>query len=415
MSKINTFIDTYASVLKLDDKTTNIIKELAKKWIEYYSKIKPAISVAEDNDELFIIKPKDGYYSIEDFFLNKLMRNILYYKYDYSSADIFRASKGGFTPSEHCVEINESLIYESINTVIEVIMQKNGQEPIDNFRETIYKKVIMHEFEHGLKVSYNSGKLSEEDISIIKTISYKLSQTEYSDICKSPDELEIVNNNRKIPENWVHNGMEHRGKKVYAISFLDEVNNENESLIMANSPIQFKDGREDMYYTNRNSESSSSFYSSTVTMFNIIFGRKNVFDMTYLNKSSQIDLFNNKYDNIFQNEFLSSEHAMDIFCNKLNECKSLNDKLKLEEVLLKCFFSELKTRCEYDYESTLYDWESIKQATLQFSDDIMQKLKDSPKTEFFRIYDEIEQQLFIEKVRRFNNDSGIIPSTKKSR
>ena len=341
------------------------------------------------------------------------MRNVLHFRYDYSSSDTFMASKGGFSPSEHCVEINEELINNSINIVIKTITQITGQKPLENLHDCIHKKVIMHEFEHGLKVSYNNGQLNEDDISIITNVSYKLSQTEYSDICKMPNELEKVNNSRNVSENWVHNGMERKGKKVYAIKFLDEVNNENESLIMAASPIQYNDGRSDMYYTNRNSESSSSFYGSTIEMFNIIFGRKNVFEMAYLNKSDQIDLFNNKYDNIFQKEFFSNEHAIDIFCNKLNECKSLTDKLKLEEVLLKCFYSELNVRCEYDIESTLFDWNNIKKATLQFSDEIMTKLKDSPKTDFFRIYNEIEQYLFIEKVKKFNN-SDETEQTKKS-
>ena len=388
---------------------------MAHNWVKYYSKIKPIISVEEDDDELFIIKSQNGCYSIEDYFLSKLMRNVLHFRYDYSPADTFMASKGEFSPSEHCVKINEELINDSINSVINTITQITGQKPLENLQECIHKKVIMHEFEHGLKVSYNSGRLTEEDINIIKNISYKLSQTEYSDICKNPDELERVNSNRNIPENWVHNGMEHKGKKVYAIKFLDEVNNENESLIMANSPIQYNDGRTDIYYTIRNAESSSSYYGSTVEMFNIIFGRNNVFEMTYLKKSNQINLFNNRYNNIFQKEFLSSEQAIDIFCNKLNECKSLTDKLKLEGVLLKCFYSELNDHCEYDIESTLSDWENIKKATLQFSDEIMEKLKDNPKIDFFRIYNEIEQYLFVEKVRKFNNSDKTEQKKKSNR
>lgn len=413
MNKIDTFIDVYASVLNLNHEVTIILKELAHNWIKYYSIIKPTISVEEDDDELFIIKPQNGYYSIEDYFLNKLMRNVLHFRYDHSSADTFMASKGSFSPSEHCVEINEELINDSINTVIETITQITGQKPIGNLRDCIHKKVIMHEFEHGLKVSYNNGQLNEDDINIIKSISYKLSQTEYSGMCKSPEELEKLNNNRSVPENWVHNGMEKKGQKVYAIKFLDEVNNENESLIMANSPIQYNDGIIDVYYTNRNSESGSSFYSSTVEMFNIIFGRNNVFEMTYFNRIKQIDLFNNRYDSIFQKEFSSSEHAIDIFCNKLDKCKELTDKLKLEEVLLKCFYSELKVRCEYDIESTLSDWNDIKKATLQFSNEIMDELKNSPKTDFFRTYSEIEQYLFIEKVKRFNNSDETTSSKNK--
>lgn len=414
MSKVNTFVDIYCSVLNLENKTTNIIKELSYNWIEYYSKIKPIISVEEDSDELFIIKPKDGYYSIEDYFLNKLMRNILHFKYDYSSADTFMASKGEFSPSEHRVEINEDLIKDSINSVMERIMQITGQQPIENLHDIIYKKVIMHEFEHGLKVSYDDGKLNPNDIEIIKTICYKLLQTEYGNICKTPDELETINNSRNVSERWTHNGMEHKDKKVYAIRFLDEINNENESLIMAKTPLQYNDGTPDMYYINRNSESSSSFYASTIEMFNIIFGRNNVFSLTYLNKSDAIDLFNNKYDKIFQKEFSSNEPAMNIFCYKLNECKRLMDKLKLEETLLKCFYSELGIRCEYDLESTLSDWNAIKKATLQFSDEIMQGFQDSTKTAFFRIYNEIEQYLFVEKVSKFNNTDET-NSSKKSR
>ena len=293
MNKIDAFIDTYSSALKLSNKVTAIVKELAYNWINYYSRIKPIISVEEDDDELFIIKSQNGYYSIEDYFLNKLMRNVLYFQYDYSSAKSFLASKGEFEPSEHCVKINEDLIDDSINTVIGTITQITGQKPAENLHDCIYKKVVMHEFEHGLKVSYNNGQLNKDFINIIKSISYKLSQTEYSDICKKPDELETINNNRNEQEKWTHVGMERRRDKVYAIRFLDEVYNENESLIMANSPIQYNDGRDDMYYSIRNSESSSSFYGSTIEMFNIIFGKSNMFEMTYLNKSEQMDLFNN--------------------------------------------------------------------------------------------------------------------------
>ncbi len=411
MNKIDTFIDAYSIVLGLNDKITNIIKELGNNWIQYYSKIKPCISIEEDDDELFIIKSQNGNYSIENYFLNKLMRNILHFRYDYSSADTFMASKGGFSPSEHCVEINEELINDSINTVKETITKKTDKNPTEYLVNIIYKKVIMHEFEHGLKVSYNNGRLNEDDIKVIEAISYRLSQTEYSNMCKKPDELNTINNNRNMPEKWLHNGMDHRNK-IYAISFLDEVNNENESLIMANSPIQYNDGIPDMYYINKNSESSSSFYSSTVEMFNIIFGRKNSFEMAYLNKNNLVDLFNSKYDKIFQQEFLSNDHAINIFCSKLNECKSLNDKLKLEEVLLKCFYSEIEIRCDYDLDTMLEDWNTIKGITLQFSDEIMSKLKNSPKTDFFRVYDEINQRLFLERINKFNN-SETVSSRKK--
>ena len=141
MNKIDTFIDAYASVLNLNAKVTIIVKELAHNWVKYYSKIKPIISVEEDNDELFLIKSQNGCYSIEDYFLNKLMRNVLYFQYDYSSANTFFATKGEFEPSEHCLKINENLIDDSVNTVIETITQITGQKPAENLHDCIYKTV----------------------------------------------------------------------------------------------------------------------------------------------------------------------------------------------------------------------------------------------------------------------------------
>ena len=120
LEKINDFIEAYSKALQIDNEYTAILKELIPKLVEKYSKIFTNIPVEQDNENKYIIKPVDGKYSIEDFFLNRLMRNVL----SLNIGNIGNREKGGFIDSKQTIDLDIELIDKQLQGVIS---EKNPQ------------------------------------------------------------------------------------------------------------------------------------------------------------------------------------------------------------------------------------------------------------------------------------------------
>ena len=123
--KICDFVDVYSKVNNLNSEYNEILKKLMINIISFYEKTNINISVIEDSSETYLIKAVNGYYSVEDFFLNRLMRNVMNINIfstlnEYINNTLGTPNvKGSFSSDINDLNINGELLNEIYKKAIE--------------------------------------------------------------------------------------------------------------------------------------------------------------------------------------------------------------------------------------------------------------------------------------------------------
>jgi len=341
IERINDYIDAYSRAINITPEVTSILKELIPNLVKKYSATITSIPVEQDGYDKYVIKPVDGKYSIEDFFLNRLFRNVWEVYLKTNSVE-----KGGFEPNYMEIGFNMPLIEKqlvgSINT---------EREDFKELDAIARKKVIMHEFEHALQTQYSGKALFDirykrifEEIRKAKDGKYKDETNEYSE--------SVFRNDYGTQETYTHSGLHYSGKnkdvqtyrEVSGFDNLNEIFNETESLEMAGARTQVKIVyKNNTYYRVKNVESSNSSITNYGVLLKALLGPKETFIGMYLNPNRMFAEFNKEYNTIFQEAFGNDKSAWENVINQIESIKasdSLEDRLKLDTVLAKCL--ELK-------------------------------------------------------------------------
>jgi len=223
-------------------------------------------------------------------------------------------------------------------------------------KSSAMKKVIMHEFEHGLQTRFDN-QLNVTNRSVYKSISDELLKLgKYNDILNS---YEILPKSLSDRNNYLSTGVYYSSysdslgiktyKDVDEYENLNEILNETESLEMANQTLYLNGILENgNYYPLMNPESSNSAITNYGYMIKILLGEQKSFEAMYLNPQILYETFNTKYTDIFQKFYNSNNDAITILFEQLNVIKNLyktEDILKLNEVFTKCL--------EYDINNAL--------------------------------------------------------------
>ena len=96
--KVNDFVDAFCDALSLKQGYRTTLKELMENIITKYEK---SVYTIPSDSNVYLIKPTNGVYSVEDFFLNRLMRNV----WAVSVVDDID-EKGAFTPAYNDIVFN---------------------------------------------------------------------------------------------------------------------------------------------------------------------------------------------------------------------------------------------------------------------------------------------------------------------
>ncbi len=349
--KVNDFCNAYAKALGLNNETKLVLIELMCNIITKYESIIPPIpvSVEKSSNSLFI-KPTNGTYPIEDFFLNKLMRNIWevqavdQHMIDEGFADSHL--KGAFLPDQHTVIFNYAKLDGQLAPYEKLFLAQSQR--FENIKQNAKKKVAMHEFEHGLQTRYDNT-LDQRFRSAYKKI--------YDEISKMPQYKFILRTYEEIPkqlgdiERYLSTGThigsvvnEQNGRTYRNINGFDNLNeilNESESLEMARQEIYLRKpiGNSGNSYPLRNPESSNCLIANYGDLLKIVFGGKESFELMYIDPIGSFQKFNSLYNDVFQQVYGSSKDAIELFINAITEIKEKGaeiEHLKLCEVLSKC-------------------------------------------------------------------------------
>lgn len=338
IDRINDYVDCWSKAVKVPSEYADVVKELLPKLIIKYT---PAyISVTQEDDEYdkYVIKPKNGQYSLEDFFLNRLLRNV--WAFGLSSS-----SKGDYTPDDLCVNFNES------NMKIQLAKVINKER--DDFKELdaiARKKVIMHEFEHALQTRFEMSSLDMRYRETYKNIIENIKSIKKGKYSEEVYDYEYLRDKDYFGERerYISTGLHYSGtakgvrtyRDIKGFDNLNEIFNESESLEMAGAKKQiYRVYDKRYYYEIRNMESSNYAITNYGNLIKILLGYKTTFKGMYLDANSAFETFNERYNSIFKQYFNNDKDAIEnliITLDKIKRDNELEDHLFLQEVLAKC-------------------------------------------------------------------------------
>ena len=369
IQKINDYIDAYSRAIELPDDYKEILKELMPRIIEKYSKTRSSVSVKEDDYTRYVIKPVNGEYSIEDFFLNRLMRNVW-------SIGSSAKAKGNYRADSMCVQIDESKLETQLAGKIDEL-RPDFQE-ID---ETARKKVIMHEFEHALQTQFNGECLDFTHRSAYKRIIEEVSKINNGKYAESIHSYDEINDPEYGDfETCVHLGLDyHYPTRTDITTYsdvagrvnLNEIFNETEAIEMAGAKAQtqhtYPNG---VYYIIRNIESSNYSITNYGNILKNLIGDELTFTGMYLNPEELFKTFNTKYNDVFQTMYETDKDAWQILIEQLKLIKDNknNDKInyslnqKLQETLARCLEKDIDSELQKGNANT----ELLKKKIVQF-------------------------------------------------
>lgn len=369
IQKINDYIDAYSKAIELPEDYKKILKELMPRIIEKYSKTISSVSVKEDDYTRYVIKPVNGEYSVEDFFLNRLMRNVW-------STEKSAKAKGNYSASSMCVHIDESKIETQLDGWID-----NTATDFGEICEIARKKVIMHEFEHALQTQFKGETLPLTYRSTYRKIIEELQKIKGGKYAKSIQSFEEINE----PEYGNFEDCTHLGLNYYyptradTVTYsevdgrgnLNEIFNETEALEMANAKPQIRHTYPNgVYYVIRNIESSNYPITNYGNIIKTLVGDELTFIGMYLNPEELFKTFNAKYNDVFHTMYETDKDAWQILIeqiklikdNKNNDKINYNLNQKLQETLAKCLEKDI----EAELQKGDADLETMKKKIVQF-------------------------------------------------
>lgn len=369
--KIEDFLNCYFDVTGIDDKKIReCIKNGVINRINTYNKYFPNISIEDDDYKYYAIKSINGYYSLEDFMLNRLFQGLrqIVIKDDENS--------------KYCEYAADSrtiyISYDAIRKFIFANINNLSDEIKEKFFDIIILTVFDHELGHTLKTQFKDGYKVKKDNSkiitdvlysklkelfgkeeankVISTISNNSSLVSADDMyIKLLEELSTIKDGKYAPiilkpnqlqeeySSLVGVGLEKSSHKLDLI-ILDELLQETESMNNINI-FKVPQGKKVLGASGNyiNYFHFLSYYSPVIgygKIINSLLGKKGTFYVTYLNPDNVFNEFNQLYSNISEEIFENDMSALENITNSLNrimKTKSEEEYLKLDLFFSKCY------------------------------------------------------------------------------
>lgn len=344
MERINDYIDCWAKAVNVPREYVDEVKELIPKLIIKYTPVISEITVEEDKYDKYPIKPKNGSYSLEDFFLNRLLRNV----WSFGLTSLY---KGDYTPDDLCVSFNE----EELRIQLAKFISKD-RDDFKELDEIARKKVIMHEFEHALQARFNVSSLDLRYRETYKNIIENIRQIKKGKYADEVYDYEFLRDKDYFGarETYISTGLHYSGtvkgiktyREVEGFDNLNEIFNESESLEMAGARRQtYRVYNKRHYYEIRNMESSNFPITNYGDLIKLLLGDKTTFKGMYLDASTAFKTFNDRYGDIFKEYFNNDKDAIEnliIELAKIKKSDELKDHLYLQEILSKCMLKKIE-------------------------------------------------------------------------
>ena len=157
--KVEKVVDVFCDNLNITNvRYRDIIKELMINIISHYEKC--GVMEVEDKQQ-YLIKNDNNKYTIEDFFLNRLLFNITNFEIKNTGG------RAEYDDSCKAITINRN----KLETLLDKFTEKTFT---DAQKFLAAKKVVMHEFEHALQTKFEYGPVLDHQCEIYKNLYKKL-------------------------------------------------------------------------------------------------------------------------------------------------------------------------------------------------------------------------------------------------
>ena len=308
----------------------DFIMQLLQNIYNYYKDDVTYISTDKDRNLEYIIAAQKGVYSLEDFLINRLLRNISAISY----------KKQLITPESHYqYEFGEVLI---------------DKECMENKLKSVYqrRKVLASEVLHALKTQMLGRNIfrSESYFHLKERLKAQI-----------PD---VINDFYYFEGSGQNSLYGHIG--LYKKNDLLDINDVDEAFNEANAVrftgdrykqvVKFNSG---LCISLDNIESPNSLITNYASVIEKLFDKESLFEGMYLDPDSLTNKFNKMYNHIFQENYYSSKTATEILIEQFAKIKSdpnnTNNHLTLLETIHECMEqnSILNNQSEEEYEKNI--------------------------------------------------------------
>ena len=422
--KINAFLECYFSTLEItDEDKKNTIREAIIKRYNKYKDSFPYISEKEDPFKNYVIKSKNGYYSLEDFLLNRLFQSIRYINKD--------EEESCYTEKSRSIKIALTAIDEKARVILK---DWDDDQIKEFFIKLTLKTVLDHEIGHALKTQFRGGYKIREDSSkrfidilyseITKILGEEKGQEaiakfDFSKMLTDDERFKRLLNNLKeqagnystaiISEDELIDDYSYSNgsgiKKDYYlqddyITLIDELLQETESMEMINL---YKIPQSKMIIGNKGNYinvyfllSDYKFMHGYGKILESLLGNKDTFQATYLNPCEVLERFDRGYKDISFEVFANTSSPITNIGETLASLKNNKDEssyLLLDLFFAKCYkkmiMKRINENSNLDIDSIINEIESF-QIRLTTNDD--EKIKNNLPHNI--VFNELKEILF---------------------
>ncbi len=347
--KLNDFKNAYMMIFnKNNDKymtfTINTIFEnVEKNYVEFSDEIS-RISIEYENDKLNILKAENGYYSLLDFLLNRVFKNI---------------EEIDFTRGENAYNYNNNIMHININRYDKYYncYSSNGERLFpDDFLQLQKKKSIMHESGHAFQNkrecefdwTLDKKQMIANELNLILGRKYNLN-----------NHFENISDRfRVIPFRDMRNDNLGEGLDEMYASLFSGVRTYNltsnsilMSAILQENAYKYSDGK------TRSSFKKNCFngygHDKFFFLMRALVSKQSIFYSMYFGKSDMIDEFSNEFKEIID------KYEVNVDTNIKKEIPNYPGNFFVKLLCYVSYFyyhgNELGISTVYKYEKILYD------------------------------------------------------------
>jgi len=303
--KVEKVVDVFCDNLNISNiRYRNIIKELMVNIIEKYEKC--GIRTIKDEQQ-YLIKNNNNEYSIEDFFLNRLLFNVTSFEVKDTGG------RADYAPWKRTLTLNRNKLETLLDRFSTISFT-------DEEKFLAAKKVVMHEFEHALQTRFDPGPYQNDRVCYKALYNRLLNANinlQLNPIYDGRNLIPYIGYGRVMQSGLKGNSDSDQYKKYAGTFYLtpdnkrynsennvNEIFNESESLVMSGSnehqQIIFPSGNK---INVRNMESSNFLITNYGFMLKQLLGEQKTFQGMYLDRNVIIDYFNANYGKIFEQVF----------------------------------------------------------------------------------------------------------------
>lgn len=346
--KLKTVINIWKNSIKIENidelekdiqmSFEDLVFEMINGIYNEYELLVSDITVEADSYDKYIFSGLDGKYNLEDFLINRLLRNIQIIKYEDQSQKKSEQSE---------------YIHDDSSIILDMNRLKNQVNDVK-----VRRKIVVHELLHGMKTQFmNESSFDFEEYYNMKEKIKEFYPGEVNDFSK--DQMNVEND---WNYSYWHCGLTYWSQIIrhdkYLSSFdsvnLDEIYTELDALNYSKDDKKvvkiLKDG---INIVLKNEESTNGIITNYAFFLEQLIDKNTKFIGLYLNPKYLFSYLNKLYSQTFQECYSSNKTFIEIFTEELDKIKNnprnIDNHVKLQNALYRCLDVKFLFRGQNDF------------------------------------------------------------------